>query len=277
MTEKQTGKALVTGANRGLGKAIALELATRGFDVIAGVRDPASAVQLLEESRTLKGKIEVEALDVAALGDYRPPEDLQLLVNNAGYRGPYLPIEEAALDEWRKTFETNFFGVIDLTRRAIPALRNAGAGIICNIGSLGAYTPLPFYSIYRASKAAIAALSEGLRIELAPFGIRVIEIPIGGVDTDMLRSSIAHRPPDAIAYELYRPMAQAQAAMSESARVNALAPEIAARNVVDEIFRVGPLRRACDPNAVKGLEYIDSTTEEERMQAMLERFGVKAG
>lgn len=270
------GKALVTGANRGLGKAIALELVSRGFDVIGGVRDPAACDQLLATAKSMPGTLTLHTIDVASLGDYRPPEDLRILVNNAGYRGPYLPIEETGMDEWRKTFDTNFFGLIDLTRRAILALRKAGDGIICNIGSLGAYTPLPFYSVYRASKVAVAAFSEGLRIELAPFGVRVIEIPIGGVDTDMLRSSIAHRPPDAVAYELYRPMAEAQAAMSETARMNALAPEQAARNVVDELFRRGPLRRACDPNAVKGMDYIDASTEEERAQAMFSRFGVKS-
>ncbi|WP_076590827.1 SDR family NAD(P)-dependent oxidoreductase [Herminiimonas arsenitoxidans] len=270
------GKALVTGANRGLGKAIALELVSRGFDVIAGVRNPDTAIDLLEQARSLPGTLVLERMDMAALGDYQPPADLRILVNNAGYRGPYLPIEEAGMDEWRRTFDTNFFGLIDLTRRAIPALRNHGHGLICNIGSLGAYVPLPFYSIYRTSKVAVAALSEGLRIELAPFGVRVIEIPIGGVDTDMLRTGIAHRPPEAIEYELYRPMAQSQAAMSETARTNALAPEIAARNVVDEMFRPGPLRRACDPNAVNGLPHIDATTEEERLQGMLQKFGVES-
>jgi NAD(P)-dependent dehydrogenase (short-subunit alcohol dehydrogenase family) len=269
------GKALVTGASRGLGKAIALELATRGFEVIAGVRKLEGGADLLAQARGLAGSVELALIDMANLGDYQPPADLRILVNNAGYRGPYLPIEEAGMDEWRRTFDTNFFGVIDLTRRAIPALRNAQDGVICNIGSLGAYTPLPFYSMYRTSKAALSALSEGLRLELAPFGIRVIDIPIGGVDTDMLRTGIAHRPPEAVNYELYRPMAQAQAAMSEAARTNALPPEVAARNVVDELFRPGNLRRACDPNAVIGLAHIDASTEEVRALAMFERFGVK--
>lgn len=270
------GKALVTGASRGLGKALALELASRGFHVIAGVRDLDSAADLLERARTLSGQVELQQIDLAALGDYSPPAELRILINNAGYRGPYLPIEKASTEEWRKTFETNFFGLIELTRRTIPSLRQSGNGIICNIGSLGAYLPLPFYSIYRSSKVALAALSEGLRIELAPFGIRVIDIPIGGVDTDMLRSSIAHRPPEAINYELYRPMAQHQAAMPTQGRTLAISPEQAARNVVDQLFQEGPLRRPCDPNAVAGLAHIDATTEEERAQAMFAQFKVKS-
>ncbi|MDX9741742.1 MAG: SDR family NAD(P)-dependent oxidoreductase [Gammaproteobacteria bacterium] len=270
------GRVLVTGANRGLGKALALELAVRGFSVIAGVRDPSSAGGLIEDARGLAGSVEVVRLDVAGLGDYMPPSDLRILINNAGYRGPYLPVEEAPLDEWRRTFETNFFGVVELTRRAIPALRAVGNGIICNIGSMGAYMPMPFYSIYRSSKVALSAFTEGLRIELAPFGVRVIEIPIGGVDTDMLRTSIAHRPPDAIEFPLYRPMAEHQAAMPTAAGAGGVAPEVAARQVIDNLFQPGPLRRACDPNAVAGMAHVDSSTEEERAQAMFERFGVRS-
>jgi short-subunit dehydrogenase len=266
-----TGKVLVTGASRGLGKAIALELAARGYQVIAGVRDLASGAGLLSEAR---GAIELQQLDLAALGDYAPPDDLLMLINNAGYRGPYLPVEEAGMDEWQRTFATNFFGLIDLTRRVIPGMRKARTGVICNIGSLGATTPMPFYSIYRSSKVAVSALSEALRIELAPFGIRVLEIPIGGVDTDMFRSSIAHRPPDAIAYQAYRPMAEQQVENSRSFKASAIGAEQAARNVADELLVQGPLRRACDPNAQAGLAYLAQSTEEERLTAMMGRFGV---
>jgi NAD(P)-dependent dehydrogenase (short-subunit alcohol dehydrogenase family) len=273
---QQTGKALVTGASRGLGKALALELAARGHQVIAGVRELGAGADLVASAASLPGTIELQQLDVAALGDYAPPEDLSILINNAGYRGPYLPVEEAGMDEWQRTFATNVFGLVDLTRRVIPAMRKARAGVICNIGSLGTYTPLPFYSTYRSSKAAVAAVTEALRIELAPFGIRVLEIPIGGVDTDMFRSGIAHRAPDAIEYEQYRSMAERQLASSKSLGASAISAELAARNVVDQLFMEGPMRRACDPNAVAGLRYLEQSTEEERLEGMLARFDFKA-
>ena len=269
---QQTGKVLVTGASRGLGKAIALELAARGYHVIAGVRELASGAGLLAEAA---GRIELQQLDLATLGDYTPPGDLLMLINNAGYRGPYLPVEETGMDEWQRTFATNFFGLIDLTRRVIPGMRKAGAGVICNIGSLGAYTPMPFYSIYRSSKVAVSALSEALRIELAPFGIRVLEIPIGGVDTDMFRTSIAHRPPEAIAYEAYRPMAEQHVENSSSFQASAISAGQAARNVADQLLVQGPLRRACDPNAEAGIAYIEQSTEEARLMSMMERFKVR--
>lgn len=270
------GTALVTGASRGLGRAVAIELAQRGFDVVAGVRDVAAAqVDLLAAAAGAKGSLRVERLDVANLGDYAPPQDLRVLVNNAGFRGRYLPVEHADLDEWRRTFETNVFGVVDLTQRVIPILRQAGTGVICNIGSLGAYSPMPFYATYRASKMALAALTEGLCIELAPFGIRVIDIPIGGVETDMLKTSISRRPPEAIEYEAYRPMAERQVAMTQAAQSRVPSAQEVAVAVVDAILQdQGPLHRACDPTAAAMLPGIAASSDEQRLLAMMQHFGV---
>ena len=268
----KTGKVLITGASRGLGAALAREMARRGFHVIAGVRNPANAEGLLRDVEGLAGSIELQQMDVAALADYRPPSDLLVLINNAGYRGPYLPAEETATEEWLKTFQTNFFGLAELTRRAIPVLRINGGGVICNIGSIGAFMPMPFYATYRASKAALAAFSECLSMELAPFGIRVIEVPVGGIDTDMLRTSIAHRPPDAIAFEAYRPMAQHPAAMPVQGKLQAITPAQAAINIADQLFIEGALRRACDPNGISGLQYLDDSSAEQRLQAAMQKF-----
>lgn len=268
------GGALVTGAGRGLGKAIALELAGRGVEVVAGVRDPTVGEALERKAIHLPGRLRAQQLDLTALGDYVPPAELGILVNNAGFRGRYLPVEEADLDEWRKTFETNFFGVLDLTRRVIPFMRRAGGGVVCNIGSCGLYSPLPFYSSYRTSKAALSALSEGLRIELAPFGIRVLEVPIGGVDTDMLQSSIAVRPPEAIAFPPYQPMAELLQVNARSGKTNSTTPEEAARRIVDAIYADGPLRRPCDENAEIILQRVAESSEEERMRGMLKAFGL---
>ncbi len=267
------GTALVTGAGRGLGRGIALELAGRGFDVVAGVRDEAVGEELRRAAEGLAGSLRPQLLDLCVLGDYRLLADLKVLVNNAGYRGRYLPIEEADMAEWRRSFETNVFGVLDLTRRAIPAMRQGG-GVICNVGTCGIFAPMPFYSSYRASKAALSALSQGLRVELAPFGIRVIEIPIGGVDTDMMRDSIAVRPPEAIAFEPYRPMAERVQAMAQSGAANAVSPAEAAHNIAEAILAEGgPLWHPCDTNARAILGHVATSTEETRLYAMLERFG----
>ncbi|HYV60751.1 MAG TPA: SDR family NAD(P)-dependent oxidoreductase, partial [Acidimicrobiia bacterium] len=78
------------------------------------------------------------------------------------------------LELWREMFETNVFGLVEATRRAIPLMREAGGGVICNMGSSSILAPVPFYAAYRASKAAVSALSETLRAELAPLSIRVV-------------------------------------------------------------------------------------------------------
>jgi NAD(P)-dependent dehydrogenase (short-subunit alcohol dehydrogenase family) len=267
------GTALVTGASRGLGKAIALELAARGFDVLAGARDVAAAeADLIHDGET--GSLRVVELDVTDLDAFTPPDDLAVVVNNAGYRGDYLPIEHAPLDDWRKTFETNVFGLVAVTQRVIPVMRKAGRGVICNIGSAGVYAPMPFYSVYRASKAAAAAVSEGLAVELAPFGIRVIDIPIGGVDTDMLKTSISRVPPHAIRYEAYRPMAERQMRFVQATQQHVPPPAEVARAVAEAILTdAGPLRRACDPSAVHILANVATLGEEERLAMLMTQFG----
>ena len=255
--------ALVTGAGRGLGRAVAVELSERGFDVVAGVRDPAAAAGL-------PARCVAQQLDVTALGQFRPSADLRVLVNNAGYRGPYLSVEGTDLDEWRRTFETNLFGVAELTRRSLPALRQ-NRGVICNVASTGAFFPSPFYSVYRASKAALGVLSETLAIELAPFGVRVIEITTGPVDTDMMATSFSRRPADAIADPVYAPMAERQWADRRPLTPTPVGEE--ARGVVDEILRdEGPLRRPAVALEAGMVAHWRATTDEDRLQMALRAF-----
>jgi NAD(P)-dependent dehydrogenase (short-subunit alcohol dehydrogenase family) len=255
---------LVTGAARGLGRAVAEELAERGFDVVAGVRDPSVTFG--------SSRITVAKLDVTDLGAFEPPEGLRVLVNNAGYRGPYLSIEGTDLGEWRRTFETNLFGVAELTRRCLPALR-ATRGVICNVASTGAFFPSPFYSVYRASKAALGVLDETLSIELAPFGIRVIEITTGPVETDMMRTSFSRRPADAIEEPLYAPMAEQQ--WASRAPVEATPADVEARGVVDQVLQDdGPLRRPAVAIEAAMVDHWRATTDEERLQGVKRAFGL---
>jgi NAD(P)-dependent dehydrogenase (short-subunit alcohol dehydrogenase family) len=256
--------ALVTGASRGLGRAIALELARRGFEVVAGARGEPVPFE--------SDRVSVVHLDVTDLGGFVPPPGLRVLVNNAGYRGPYLAVEGTSLEEWRRTFETNLFGVAELTRRCLPALR-ATRGVVCNVASTGAFFPSPFYSVYRASKAALGVLDETLAIELAPFGIRVIEITTGPVDTDMMRTSFSRRPADAIEDPLYAPMAERQ--WAQRAQVTPTPVDEEARGVVDQVLRdEGPLRRPAVAQEAAVVERWRATTDEERLAAVARAFGL---
>jgi len=259
------GTALVTGASRGLGRATALELARRGFDVVASMRDPAAAGRLEEEGA---GRIRVARLDLLDPASIGIPGGLRVLVNNAGVETEYLPVEHAPIEAWRRVFETNLFGLVEVTRRAIPSLRGAGGGVICNVTTASLPFPMPFYAIYRASKAAVAALGESLRAELLPFGIRLLEILPGPVETDMLTGS--DRMPEALQHPGYEPLARWAYAGRQASGASSTPAPLAAAAIVDAILDDGaPLRVACDPLGVGLLEGTGSAAEEQRMRGLL--------
>ena len=236
------GVALVTGASRGIGRAVALELAAAGFDVVAAMRNPADGADL-EAAGT--GSIRSVRLDVDDPTTMEIPDELAVLVNNAGIERQYLPVESTPSDDWRSVFETNVFGLIELTSRAIPTLRANGGGVICNVTSSAVLSAIPFYSVYRASKAAVSAFSETLRLEVAPFGIRVVEVLPGPIQTDMLDRS--ERVPEASGIPGYEAMADAmfQGRMSIADQTTPVA--VAAANIVGAILDDGaPLKQACD-------------------------------
>jgi len=258
------GVALVTGASRGIGRAVALELARRGFEVVASMRDPAAAAGLLEEALGAGGSLRLETLDVDRPETIRIPDGLRVLVNNAGVETAYLPVEHAPLSEWRRVFETNLFGLVEVTRRALPRLRAAGRGVICNVTSSSLLFPMPLYAIYRASKAAVSALGESLRAELAPLGIRVLEVMPGPIATDMLAGSL--RVPEAAAHPPYRGLAEwAQRGRQASEAQVTSAPE-AARAIVDAILDdAAPLRVSCDPLGAGLIAAADRAPHETRL------------
>ena len=119
------GVALVTGASRGIGRAVALELAARGFDTVATMRDPDAGDGLPQEA---KGRLRVERLDVTDPESIAMPDGLRVLVNNAGVESENLPVEVMPVDFWRTILETNVVGLVAVTRAAIPKLRGSGRG-----------------------------------------------------------------------------------------------------------------------------------------------------
>jgi NAD(P)-dependent dehydrogenase (short-subunit alcohol dehydrogenase family) len=262
------GTAVVTGASRGIGRAVALELTARGFETVATMRDPAMGVGLPDEAVARGGTLRVERLDVNDPGDFEMPGDLRVLVNNAAVERPHFPVEHTPLEDWRAMFETNVFGLIEVTRRAIGPMRVQGKGVIVNVTSSSILAPVPFYAVYRASKAAVSALGESLRAELAPFGIRVLEVMPGPIDTDMLAGSAV--PPAALEFEPYRAMAQ----RAHEGRLN-VAPMVtatvdAARALVDATLDDdAPLRVGCDPLGLGLLDAWRGQSDEEMMRSML--------
>jgi short-subunit dehydrogenase len=169
--QKGRSTALVTGASRGIGKAIASALVAGGWEVTgtcrspkrlpAGDRVPGVSYLPLDLSR----KASVEAL-------LRNVRSVDVLVNNAG-SGTIGPVEEAPIDKVRALFEDNFFGAVRITQAALPGMRARGWGAVIFIGSMASEFPRAFSSFYGASKAALRAFSESLRMEVRQYGIRV--------------------------------------------------------------------------------------------------------
>lgn len=188
--------------------------------------------------------VRVARLDVTDSASIELPDGLRVLVNNAGVDGEHLSVEDTPLDEWRRQFETNVFGLVEVTRQAVPVLRAAGGGVLVNVTSSSVLGPMPFYSVYRATKAAVQAMSESLRTEVAPFDIHVMEVLPGPVDTDMLAASkvpsVARRTPP------YRALADRVEALQQGALPTSVAD--AAAVVVDAICTDSPpFRLGCDP------------------------------
>ncbi|MGZ8762159.1 MAG: SDR family NAD(P)-dependent oxidoreductase [Acidimicrobiia bacterium] len=236
------GTAVVTGASRGIGRATAIELARRGFDVVATMRDPATGEGLEAAG---EDRLRVQRLDVNDAASIALPSDLRVLVNNAGVEDDNLPLETMPSEIWRKLFETNVFGLVEVTKRAVPIMRAGGGGVICNVTSSSILAPVPFLAAYRASKAAVGAIGESLQAEVGQFGIRVVEIMPGPIETDMLAAS--DRPAAAIDDAPYRALAESMWASRQSIRDAYTPAAEAARRIVDAILDDdGPLRYGCD-------------------------------
>ena len=245
------GSALVTGASRGIGRAIALELAHRGFDTVATMRDPDAGADLAAQTA---GRLQVRRLDVTDASTFDLPSDLRVLVNNAGVDTDYLPVEHANIDDWRRMFETNVFGVVALTSAAIPTLRQNQPSVICTVTSSSIIASVPFFSAYRSSKAAASAFGDSLRVEVAPFGIRVVEILPGPIDTDMFRLSTGE--PGAARFPDYRALAGVAGSLRrEHADPRVVDPVQAAATIVDAVLdSSGPMRYGCDPVSLELLD-----------------------
>jgi NADP-dependent 3-hydroxy acid dehydrogenase YdfG len=176
---------LITGCSSGIGRATAERLVRAGHTVYATARRP-ETLQELEAAgaRTLALDVTDEDSMTAAVTAIQAEHgSVGTLVNNAGY-GVYGPVEEVAMSDVRRQFETNVFGLGRLTQLVLPAMRAAGRGRIVNISSMGGRLVFPTGGWYHASKYAVEALSDALRVEVAPFGVNVVLVEPGLIRTE---------------------------------------------------------------------------------------------
>jgi NAD(P)-dependent dehydrogenase (short-subunit alcohol dehydrogenase family) len=164
--------ALITGASSGIGEATALRLAAAGYRVCGTSRRGAPAGQrpfeLLPLDVTSDASVEAAVSEVI-----RRAGRIDLLVNNAGFGVAPAGAEESSIDQARAIFDTNFFGIVRMTRAVVPHMRKQGSGRIINIGSVLGFLPMPYGALYAATKHAVEGYSESLDHELRTWGIRV--------------------------------------------------------------------------------------------------------
>ncbi len=194
---------LVTGANRGLGRAIADAAAEAGHTVVATARDVAqlAAWQAIDPVR--RGAVQMDVTDSAsvdaavrsALGTHGR---IDVLVNNAGY-GLLGAFEEIGPEQITAQFQANVFGLMNVTRAVLPAMRQQRSGRIFNIASMAGYSGGDRYAVYAASKFAVAGFSESLAVEVAEFGIFVTSVAPGFFRTDFLHESSVSHPSGSVA------------------------------------------------------------------------------
>jgi len=182
--------ALITGGSRGFGLEVARHFEKEGARVILCGRDlPAlqEAAKSLSSSLVFQCDI-ANPLDVQALRDFvfKEAGTLDILVNNAGVYGPIGPIENIDSQEWMRAFEINLFGLFHCCQAFIPHFKKQKYGKIINLSGGGATAPLPRFSSYAASKAAVVRLTETMAMELLEFGIDVNAIAPGSLNTRLL-------------------------------------------------------------------------------------------
>jgi NAD(P)-dependent dehydrogenase (short-subunit alcohol dehydrogenase family) len=196
---------LITGSGSGLGRAIAEAALMAGHEVVATARDTDQLTDLVGRygSRARGVRLDVTNEHEGQLAVRTAVETfgrLDVLVNNAGY-GDARPFEQVPSDEFRQLVETCLFGVVNLTRAALPIMRQQRSGHIIQISSLGGRTAFPGNAAYFASKWAVGGFTEGVALETAPFGVKITALEPGAMRTNWGKRAHVERVPLLADYE----------------------------------------------------------------------------
>lgn len=240
------GKALVTGASSGIGRETALKLAKEGFQVIAAARRKERLEELARQSSLIVPR-PIDLSDSKALDDFSKEllnlqEPVTVLINNAGFsiRGA---VEDVSVSAVRSLFEVNLFAIIRITQACLPGMRRLRKGTIVNLSSIVGKFPFPTSGPYSATKHALEAITDALRMEVRPFGIRVVTIRPGVIGTEFNETAnrltgdlLSRTDPD------YKPIYQAYGAGMGKlfANVSIPGPELIARLIVEAVLSDSP-------------------------------------
>lgn len=202
----------LTGSSRGLGRAIAEATLAAGHNLIATARNPAALDDLADRYPQQLLALSLDVADAAAAeqaiaaGADRFGR-IDVVINNAGYAN-LAAVEDITLEDFRAQIETNLFGVVNVTKAALPLLREQGDGYVIQVSSIGGRLATPGLSAYQSAKWAVGGFSSVLAAETKPLGIKVTVLEPGGMQTDWAGSSMSVPPVSEPYRETVGPMAQ---------------------------------------------------------------------
>lgn len=224
---------LITGTSSGIGEATAKHFQTKGWNVVATMRNPDSAGDLAELDNVQVVRLDVtdpaSITDAVAAGIDRFGK-IDVLLNNAGY-GAYGALEAFSMDRIRRQFDTNVIGLMEVTKAVLPHMRANRAGTIINISSIGGQITFPLGTLYHGTKFAVEGLSEALHYELEPLGIHVRIVEPGMIKTNFGGSSFDFAMEEDLAD--YASMAEAMGRVFGKLASNPSAPETVADVIWD--------------------------------------------
>lgn len=237
---------LITGCSQGsLGEALALAFHSKGLRVFATARNPSKMSNLADKGiETLPLDVLPAASIAACVSAVSEKTDgkLDILLNNSG-GGYSMPLSDASIDKTRELFELNVFSVLAMTQAFLPLLRKSQHGaMIVNQTSISSVTTVPMTGIYNASKAAAASLTDNLRLELAPFKIKVVDLKTGAVRSgfyDNMNMGMQPRLPDHSIYAIARE--EVEHSMSgKGLEKDMIAADVWAAQVVGDLLKQEP-------------------------------------
>ncbi len=278
MSKSKQQVVVITGATAGIGRHAAEYLSERGYRVIATGRNPAILAEIAQKSG---GKVDTVRLDVTSeesiAAAVREVDRLteghgaDVLVNNAGY-GMAAPLAELTDADLRKQFDTNVFGLMAVTRAFLPQMMQRRAGRIINISSIGGRITFPMFGAYHGSKYAVEGLSDCLRMELRPFGIRVSLVEPGPIATEFANRSMAEVSKYKAAESPYGPVYARADRLKELSDKQAAHPIKVSRVIERAAFGRWPSARYVVPFSSAVMLWVLSRLPTSWRDAMMRRF-----
>jgi NADP-dependent 3-hydroxy acid dehydrogenase YdfG len=268
---------LVTGCSTGIGRALVRELQATGHRPFATARRPETIADLAAAGiETLRLDVrDASSITSAVEAVIARAGRIDVLINNAGV-GAYGPIAEMPLDKLRGLFDTNVFGLVAVTQCVFPRMADRRRGLIVNMGSAAGLLPIPYLAAYCASKSAVHFVSECLRMEAKPFGIEVVVVQPGGVQSNIADSG----PQDIERFRSpesrYRRYYEGIRKCAEASQDDAMPADEFAREVIEAAFATPPPRTIRTGTGATFLTKLAGTPEEQRDAVFVSSYGLDA-